>query len=267
MQMKEKPPASVGFIALTIASPVMGLVLIVPAIPEIVSRFSITGNMGQSLITLYLIALGLGQLVYGIASDRFGRRPILIIGSLTFAVGSALILLANSIEFLLFCRVIQGLGAAACLSMGRAMINDNFVRAEAAKHMSTAQTIQSTVPIIAVLLGGILVEFLGWKSGMAVSAIAGIVILFITLYRIAESHKNRLLKINLSEINKAYGTIFTNPIFLSFAITCGMQSGMFYVLAGILPYHYEALGQSPLAFGFWFSIMPIGFFIGNFVIS
>ncbi len=265
MQMKEKPPASVGFIALTIASPVMGLVLIVPAIPEIVSRFSITGNMGQSLITLYLIALGLGQLVYGIASDRFGRRPILIIGSFTFAVGSALILLANSIEFLLFCRVIQGLGAAACLSMGRAMINDNFIRAEAAKHMSTAQTIQSTVPIIAVLLGGILVEFLGWKSGMAVSAIAGIVILFITLYRIAESHKNRLLKINLSEINKAYGTIFTNPIFLSFAITCGMQSGMFYVLAGILPYHYEALGQSPLAFGFWFSIMPIGFFIGNFV--
>ena len=265
MQMTEKPPASVGFIALTIASPVMGLVLIVPAIPEIVSRFSITGNMGQSLITLYLIALGLGQLVYGIASDRFGRRPILIIGSFTFAVGSALILLANSIEFLLFCRVIQGLGAAACLSMGRAMINDNFVRAEAAKHMSTAQTIQSTVPIIAVLLGGILVEFLGWKSGMAVSAIAGIVILFITLYRIAESHKNRLLKINLSEINKAYGTIFTNPIFLSFAITCGMQSGMFYVLAGILPYHYEALGQSPLAFGLWFSIMPIGFFIGNFV--
>jgi len=265
MQMKEKPPASVGFIALTIASPVMGLVLIVPAIPEIVSRFSITGNMGQSLITLYLIALGLGQLVYGIASDRFGRRPILIIGSFTFAVGSALILLANSIEFLLFCRVIQGLGAAACLSMGRAMINDNFIRAEAAKHMSTAQTIQSTVPIIAVLLGGILVEFLGWKSGMAVSAIAGIVILFITLYGIAESHKNRLLKINLSEINKAYGTIFTNPIFLSFAITCGMQSGMFYVLAGILPYHYEALGQSPLAFGFWFSIMPIGFFIGNFI--
>lgn len=265
MQMKEKPPASVGFIALTIASPVMGLVLIVPAIPEIVSRFSITGNMGQSLITLYLIALGLGQLVYGIASDRFGRRPILIIGSFTFAVGSALILLANSIEFLLFCRVIQGLGAAACLSMGRAMINDNFVRAEAAKHMSTAQTIQSTVPIIAVLLGGILVEFLGWKSGMAVSAIAGIVILFITLYRIAESHKNRLLKINLSEINKAYGTIFTNPIFLSFAIACGMQSGMFYVLAGILPYHYEALGQSPLAFGFWFSVMPIGFFIGNYV--
>ena len=265
MQMTEKPPASVGFIALTIASPVMGLVLIVPAIPEIVSRFSITGNMGQSLITLYLIALGLGQLVYGIASDRFGRRPILIIGSFTFAVGSALILLANSIEFLLFCRVIQGLGAAACLSMGRAMINDNFVRAEAAKHMSTAQTIQSTVPIIAVLLGGILVEFLGWKSGMAVSAIAGIVILFITLYRIAESHKNRLLKINLSEINKAYGTIFTNPIFLSFAIACGMQSGMFYVLAGILPYHYEALGQSPLAFGLWFSIMPIGFFIGNFV--
>jgi DHA1 family bicyclomycin/chloramphenicol resistance-like MFS transporter len=44
-----------------------------------------------------------------------------------------------------------------------------------------------------------------------------------------------------------------------------MQSGMFYVLAGILPYHYEALGQSPLAFGLWFSIMPIGFFIGNII--
>ena len=261
----EVTTTSIGFIALTIASPVMGLVLIVPAIPEIVSRFSITENMGQSLITFYLIALGLGQLGYGIASDRFGRRPILILGSLIFAVGSGLILFASSIEFLLVCRIIQGLGAAACLAMGRAMINDTFVRTEAAKHMSTAQTIQSTVPIIAVLFGGVLVEFLGWKSGMAVSAIAGCVILFITISRIVETHKNKLLKIDLEEIYMAYGHIFSKPIFLSFAVTCGMQSGMFYVLAGILPYHYEALGQSALAFGLWFSIMPVGFFIGNIV--
>ena len=256
---------SVGFIALTIASPVMGLVLLVPAIPEIVSRFSISENVGQSLITLYLIALGLGQLFYGVASDRFGRHPILLLGSIMFALGSGLILVSNSIEFLLVCRVIQGLGAAACLSMGRAMINDNFARQEAAKHMSTAQTIQSTVPIISVLFGGILVEFFGWKSGMAVSAIAGLIIFFITIIKITETHKNRLPQINFSEIKKAYGEILQNLTFLSFAIACGMQSGMFYVLAGILPYHYEALGQSALAFGFWFSIMPIGFFIGNFI--
>ena len=256
---------SVGFIALTIASPVMGLVLLVPAIPEIVSRFSISENVGQSLITLYLIALGLGQLFYGVASDRFGRRPILLLGSIMFALGSGLILVSNSIEFLLVARVIQGLGAAACLSMGRAMINDNFARQEAATHMSTAQTIQSTVPIISVLFGGILVEFFGWKSGMAVSAIAGLIIFSITIIKITETHKNRLPQINIFEITKAYGEILKNLTFLSFAITCGMQSGMFYVLAGILPYHYEALGQSALAFGFWFSIMPIGFFIGNFI--
>ena len=109
--LKQETTTSIGFIALTIASPVMGLVLIVPAIPEIVSRFSITENMGQSLITLYLIALGLGQLGYGIASDRFGRRPILILGSLIFAVGSGLILFANSIEFLLVCRIIKNIEA------------------------------------------------------------------------------------------------------------------------------------------------------------
>ena len=86
---------SVGFIALTIASPVMGLVLLVPAIPEIVSRFSISENVGQSLITLYLIALGLGQLFYGVASDRFGRHPILLLGSIMFALGSGLILVST----------------------------------------------------------------------------------------------------------------------------------------------------------------------------
>ena len=206
---------SVGFIALTIASPVMGLVLLVPAIPEIVSRFSISENVGQSLITLYLIALGLGQLFYGVASDRFGRRPILLLGSIMFALGSGLILVSNSIEFLLVCRVIQGLGAAACLSMGRAMINDNYARQEAAKHMSTAQTIQSTVPIISVLFGGILVEFFGWKSGMAVSAIAGLIIFSITIIKITETRKNRLPQINIFEITKAYGDILKNLTFLS----------------------------------------------------
>ena len=189
----------------------------------------------------------------------------MLLGSIMFALGSGLILVSNSIEFLLVCRVIQGLGAAACLSMGRAMINDNFARQEAAKHMSTAQTIQSTVPIISVLFGGILVEFFGWKSGMAVSAIAGLIIFSVTIIKITETHKNRLPQINIFEITKAYGEILKNLTFLSFAIACGMQSGMFYVLAGILPYHYEALGQSALAFGFWFSIMPIGFFIGNFI--
>lgn len=263
--ISESTEISLSFIALTIASPVMGLVLLVPAIPEIVKSFSSSVNVGQSLITLYLIALGIGQLVFGIASDRYGRRPILLIGSFIFAIGSGLTLICYSIETLLTCRIIQGLGAAACLSMGRAMINDNFPRTEAAKHMSTAQTIQSTVPIISVLFGGILVEFLGWKSGMAVSSIAGFVIFFITLNKITETHKNKLTKINIVEISRAYSVILTNLIFLSFAITCGMQSGMFYVLAGILPYHYEALGQSALAFGFWFSIMPIGFFIGNFI--
>ena len=215
---QKNPKNSVGFIALTIASPVMGLVLLVPAIPEIVSRFSISENVGQSLITLYLIALGLGQLFYGVASDRFGRRPILLLGSIMFALGSGLILVSNSIEFLLVCRVIQGLGAAACLSMGRTMINDNFARQEAAKHMSTAQTIQSTVPIISVLFGGILVEFFGWKSGMAVSAIAGLIIFSITIIKITETHKNRLPQINIYEITKAYGEILKNLTFLSFAI-------------------------------------------------
>ena len=97
------------------------------------------------------------------------------------------------------------------------------------------------------------------------SAIAGLIIFFITIIKITETHKDRLPQINFSEITKAYGEILKNLTFLSFAIACGMQSGMFYVLAGILPYHYEALGQSALAFGFWFSIMPIGFFIGNFI--
>ena len=261
----ENSEISVGFIALTIASPVIALVLLVPAIPEIVNSFSTSPNVGQSLITLYLLALGVGQLFFGIVSDRFGRRPILLLGSFIFAIGSGLTLISYSIETLLACRIIQGLGAAACLSMGRAMINDNFARAEAAKHMSSAQTIQSTIPIVSVLFGGIIVEFLGWKSGMAVSSIAGFIIFFITLNKIPETHKNKLIEINIIEISKAYGVILTNLTFLSFAITCGMQSGMFYVLAGILPYHYEALGQSALAFGLWFSIMPIGFFIGNFI--
>ena len=111
-------------IALIVASAVMGLTLLTPALPLIQGDLGASSGAVQQLLTVYLVALAVGQLVYGTVSDRIGRRPILLFGALLYGLGWPVAAGADSIETLTFYRIIQGFGAAACLLLGRPLVLD-----------------------------------------------------------------------------------------------------------------------------------------------
>ena len=119
MSVASRPIAPpIWLIALSVSSPVMGLTLLSPALPLIQREFAASSSAVQLLLTSYMVALALGQLVYGSVSDHLGRRPVLLFGALLYGVGGLAACLVNSVEMLTVCRVVQGLGAAACLCMG-----------------------------------------------------------------------------------------------------------------------------------------------------
>ena len=120
-------------LALANASVVVGMGLITPSITIIKADFNLTSDMVQLILTIYIIAAGIGQLIFGILSDRFGRRPILLTGSLLFVLSSIVSVFSPNILFLLIMRTVQGLGAAACMSMARVIVNDSFNKTEAAE--------------------------------------------------------------------------------------------------------------------------------------
>lgn len=252
-----------GTIALIVASGVMGLTIVAPALPLIQQDLNTSSDAVQQLLTLYLYALAAGQLAYGTISDRTGRRPVLLFGALLYALGAAAALFATNVEFLTLCRVIQGLGAAACVAMGRAIIGDSFDRSEGARNMSTVATILAILPICSLAFGGLLAEHAGWESTMALISISGFLAFFITLAKIQESNLNRTDSINLGAVFSAYATVLKNPLFFCFAMTCGMQVGMFFAMNGLLPFQYQRLGYSSAEFGLWFATTPVCYLIGN----
>ena len=123
-------------LALANASVVVGMGLITPSITIIKADFNLTSDVVQLTLTVFIIAAGIGQLVFGFLSDRYGRRPILLTGSFLFFASSITSVFSPNILFLLIMRAIQGLGAAACMSMARVIINDSFNKTEAAEKLS-----------------------------------------------------------------------------------------------------------------------------------
>ena len=152
----------IWIIALATGSAAMGITVVTPALPVIAQDLGASSQAVQQLLTLYLAMLALGQLVIGPLSDIIGRRPFFLAGAALIGVFGLAASQAESIESLLIYRCLQGIGAAASLSMGRAIIHDHFDRMNASKAMATVQIIQAVIPLFALTIGGTLVFHLGW---------------------------------------------------------------------------------------------------------
>lgn len=217
----------------------------------------------QQLLTVYMITLAGGQLVFGPISDRIGRRPLLLMGALLFSLSSLAALFTGGVQMLTLLRVVQGIGAAACMAMGRAMVNDAFEREEAARQMSTIAIVLAIAPALSLAFGGLLAESISWRGTMVVLGIAGMVVFICGLSQASETHLQRLGSIDMQSIYKAYRKVLANRVFLSWTMCSGMQIGIFFSLNGFLGYQFLRNGYSLTEFGFWFALTPLCYLLGN----
>ena len=250
-------------LALANASVVVGMGLITPSITIIKADFNLTSDMVQLTLTVFIIAAGVGQLVFGFLSDRYGRRPILLTGSFLFVVSSITSVFSPNILFLLIMRVVQGLGAAACMSMARVIINDSFNKTEAAEKLSLITAIMVIFPLISLILGGFIAQTIGWVGTMYVFFIFGLIILTGSVYNISETKITKINNLNFSKITNSFLDVLKNTKFLNFTFIGSIQTGVFFSSFGFMPYEFARLGVSPLEFGFWLSFTGIGYFLGN----
>jgi len=250
-------------LALANASVVVGMGLITPSITIIKADFNLTSDMVQLILTVYIIAAGIGQLIFGILSDRFGRRPILLTGSLLFVLSSIVSVFSPNILFLLIMRTFQGLGAAACMSMARVIVNDSFNKTEAAEKLSLITAIMVIFPLISLILGGFIAQTLGWVGTMYVFFIFGLIILTGSVYNISETKIEKINNLNFLKITNSFLDVLKNTKFITFTLIGAIQTGIFFSSFGFMPYEFARLGVSPLEFGFWLSFTGVGYFLGN----
>jgi DHA1 family bicyclomycin/chloramphenicol resistance-like MFS transporter len=149
--------------ALTAFAP-LSIDMYLPAVPMIAKAFG--GAPGSAQITLasFLAGMAGGQFFYGPASDRWGRRGPILFGAALYVIASAACAVAPSIGFLAVARFIQALGGCAGQVVARAVVRDRFEHRDAARVLSLLMLVMGLAPIVAPLLGGALLTFMGWRA-------------------------------------------------------------------------------------------------------
>ncbi len=158
-----------------------------PALPLLAKTLQIPADRAQLTLSLFLLGFALGQLVVGPASDRFGRRPVLLLGLLGFAITGVGCALSQSIEALILWRFLQG--ATACVGpvLGRAVVRDHFSAERAAALLSSLIVVLAIAPLVAPMIGGQLLQRFSWHAIFWTLAITGVVFFALTAVFLGES--------------------------------------------------------------------------------
>ena len=154
-----------------------------PAFAQMADDLGVSASSVQLTMTTFLVGIALGQLGIGVLSDRVGRRPLLLWGSVLALAASIGAALSPSLPVLLIARFFQGLGGAAGMVLGRAVISDRSRGITAARALSVVMAIQGIAPVVAPILGGVLVEPIGWRGILGVvAAFTGLLVVMVLLW-------------------------------------------------------------------------------------
>lgn len=226
-----------------------------PALPQIGSSLGAEVGAVQASLTAFFLSIGLGQLLYGPVSDMVGRKPPLFFGLVVFAAASVGCALATSIEMLVAFRLVQGLGAAACMAVPRAVVRDLYTGHAAARMMSLLMLVFSVSPILAPLAGSAVIALTSWRGVFWVVTAAAVLGL-VAIWRGMEETRTAQARLesSLSGALKAYGVLLRDRHYLGLVLIGGSaMAGFFVYLAGspfVLINHYGLTStQYSLAFG------------------
>lgn len=242
--------------------------IIVPVLPEIEREFAAGSAVIQLSLTLGLIALATGTLLHGSASDRWGRKPVLLGGLGLFFIGSMLCVWAPSVDVLIAGRVIQSFGGAAGLVVSRAIVRDLFPRDEAARMIGYMLSVVVLAPMLAPLIGGYLTEYVGWHMVFVFAAGLAAVALFVGVPLLPETAGGNRARSGglLAEMRHAYPVLLRTPQFLAYVIYAGSGMGMFLCYVGGMPYLMDKLfHQPPTEIGHYLALLSGSFMIGTFL--
>jgi DHA1 family bicyclomycin/chloramphenicol resistance-like MFS transporter len=258
---------NINLLAVIVAVPVIGMTIISPALTVIKDDLNISFSDTQLILTLYFTFLALGQILSGPFSDKYGRKPILLLGASIYSISAFLASLSSNIEILLILRCFQGFGAAACLSVGRTILSDCFEIKEAAKQMSKMTAIMAVIPISCFIFGGFLADFLGWRTNLVALGVISLLLIICMLLMLQETLETKAKSISFYNMFLVYKGLIKNNSFNFFTVTTAMQTSMFFAMNGFMPYEFARKGVSISEFGIWFSLTSVGYIFGNIINS
>lgn len=258
--------ASIGLVLLLgalSAIPPVTTDIYLPALPELTRALHATMGQGQVTLAAYFSGLGAGQLFYGPWSDRIGRRPTMLTGALVYLVASIACAIATSIGQMIAWRFLQAIGACSGVVIATAVVRDRFDRQESARMYSMILTLRSAGPLIAPLIGGAIVTWVGWRAIFWVITAFGASLAAAVYFGLEESRTQAVAVRARSESPvAAYLGALGNRSVLGYLVTSGLNFSCIFIWIAVAPYLIiNVYGVPPLYFGWIFGINAAGLMI------
>jgi len=242
----------------------LGIDLYLPTLPQIAEGLATPVSNIQTTIPLFLLVMGLGQIVAGPLVDNFGRKPIAIIGLLLYVAGSIIGAMAVNWPMFLTARLIQGTAVCCTAVVAFSGVRDRLDGDEAARAYGFLNGALNIVPALAPMLGGFLADAFGWRAPFWFLAsyalfIGLIVVFFLPETRPADTQPVKGLPL------RQYWQILKQPRFLAFAFANAGALGMVLTYVSLAPQVLMTEGQlTPLQFsiafganGFWIMLVSV----------
>jgi DHA1 family bicyclomycin/chloramphenicol resistance-like MFS transporter len=241
--------------------------LYLPALPGLTQELGASMAQAQLTLTALLLAFGVSQLFWGPLSDRFGRRPVLLLGTAAYVLASIGSAFSPTMDVLIVWRTLQGVAMGAGVMCARAIVRDLYAPAQGASVMSKGLSGLGVIACLSAPLGGLLTAWFNWHAALLALSIFGALSLGLIALRFQEtiSRKNPQA-LQIGTLARTWLVIVRNPTFLAFtALTTFAYSGLFTFLAASSFVFIQVLGLSTTQFGLVMFANSFVYLLGTFL--
>jgi Bcr/CflA subfamily drug resistance transporter len=254
------PP--IWLLVLIVGLPILSETVYTPSLPDIAKSLKVDESIAEYTLTIYLFAFAIGTCFFGRVSDKYGRKPCLLLGFCIYLFGCLGCFFSHSITYLLISRFIQGFGGSSGSVLGQAISRDSFQGKTLGKVFASVGSALSIFPAIGPVLGGIIDQKFGWSYVFILLTLVGSVVFIAIIKFLPETHDIKFQQ--SSSILKTAYQMMKDPSVLYFGVLVAGCNGIaFSYFAEGSFYLIDLLGLTPSSYGMTFFVIALSCFIGG----
>lgn len=236
-----------------------------PAFPTIAQQFQVGEKQVQQTVAVFMLTVGLGQLIAGPLADRFGRKPVALVGVSIYGFASFAAYYAPNFSAMLIARAIQGLGACATFVVAFAIVRDRFGSERSGQMITYLNGIVCFIPALAPILGAWLTVQFGWRMNFLFLTGFALIGFMVTLLLFKETRPaNSVYNGHILDLRR-FVPIITTPFFLFNSLICMVAMSAILVFVTLAPgWIITELGGSVSDFTFWFTVNAVLSILASF---
>ena len=237
--------------------------LYLPALPSLAAYFKSPDALVQMSLTMSMLGLATGQLFIGPVSDRFGRRNVLLLTLILFIITSIFCILSPSVHLFNLSRLFQGMSASGGIVIARSISADLYSGKELKRFLGMISAVNGIAPVLAPVLGGLIMSVGTWKNIFAVLLAYGLLMLLLAIGTRESLPLHRRSKNGIAGSFAAYAKLFRNKTYLLYLSVFMFSSMVLFAYIACSPFILQSIySLSPMQFSLCFALNAIGITAG-----